>query len=511
MTESTLPGDGAAADKPDTAMPYTAMPDTLTHVHMIGIGGAGMSAVARILLDHGVAVSGSDARDSNDLRALEARGAVVRVGHDAAVLRALDAPPQIVVISKAAIPADNPEMVAAREAGIPVVTRSQVLGHLARAGRSIMVCGTHGKTSTTSMLIAAMLSAGADPSFAVGGTVLQFGTNARGGADPVFVAEADESDGSLVHYQPDVVILTNAEPDHLDHFGTAEAYFQVFDTFLARIPSTGALVVCLDDEGAAERARRATDAGVRILGYRTAGGADTDLHVAGELHGVVVDAGGARAGLALDGEPHGELHVATPGEHMALNALAALLAAREVSSDVPVSVEGLLAGLSGFGGVGRRFELKGTTALSGGTVRVYDDYAHHPTEVIAVLTAAREIVEAEGGRLVAVFQPHLYSRTRIFAEDFGHALSLADEVVVLDVFGAREKPEPGVDGGLVARNVTSPVHHVRDLDSALTAVSDLIRPGDVVFTLGAGDITTLGPRIVNSLEALDVDAAGQGA
>ncbi|WP_236885714.1 UDP-N-acetylmuramate--L-alanine ligase [Dietzia massiliensis] len=463
---------------------------------MIGIGGAGMSGVARILLDHGVAVSGSDARDSADLRALADRGAVVRVGHDADALEALGSPPQIVVVSKAAIPADNPELVAARAAGVPVVTRSQVLGHLARAGRSIMVCGTHGKTSTTSMLIAGMLSAGSDPSFAVGGTVLQFGTNARGGADPVFVAEADESDGSLVHYEPDVVILTNAEPDHLDHFGTAEAYYEVFDTFLARIPDTGALVVCVDDEGAAERARRAAAAGVRVVGYRTADGPTTDLPVAGELAGITVDSDGTRARLSLDGASHGELHVGTPGEHMALNALAALLAAREVAVSGGFDADGFLAGLSGFGGVGRRFEPKGEAVVGGGRARVYDDYAHHPTEVAAVLGAAREIVEADGGRLVAVFQPHLYSRTRIFAEEFGRALSLADEVVVLDVYGARERPEPGVDGGLIARNVTAAVHHVPDLDSALTTVTGILRPGDVVFTLGAGDITTLGPRIV---------------
>lgn len=472
------------------------VPATLERVHMIGIGGAGMSGVARILLDHGVAVSGSDARDSADLRALAGRGAVVRVGHHADALEALDSPPQIVVVSKAAIPADNPELVAARAAGIPVVTRSQVLGHLARAGRSIMVCGTHGKTSTTSMLIAGLLSAGSDPSFAVGGTVLQFGTNARGGADPVFVAEADESDGSLVHYEPDVVILTNAEPDHLDHFGTAEAYYEVFDTFLARIPDTGALVVCVDDEGAAERARRAAAAGVRVVGYRTADGPTTDLPVAGELAGVTVDSDGTRARLALDGASHGELHVGTPGEHMALNALAALLAAREVAGSGGFDTDGFLAGLSGFGGVGRRFEPKGEAAVGDGRARVYDDYAHHPTEVAAVLGAARDIVKADGGRLVAVFQPHLYSRTRIFAEEFGRALSLADEVVVLDVYGAREQPEPGVDGGLIARNVAAAVHHVPDLDSALTTVTGILRPGDVVFTLGAGDITTLGPRIV---------------
>lgn len=492
MTESTTPQARPTGDDVTAG----SVPATLTRVHMIGIGGAGMSAVARILLDHGVAVSGSDARDSADLRALEARGAVVRVGHDASALDALDAPPQIVVVSKAAIPADNPELVAARAAGIPVVTRSRVLGHLARAGRSIMVCGTHGKTSTTSMLIAGMLAAGADPSFAVGGTVLQYGTNAHGGADPVFVAEADESDGSLVHYEPDVVILTNAEPDHLDHFGTAEAYFEVFDTFLARIPDTGVLVVCLDDAGAAERARRAASAGVRVVGYRTTAGPTTDLPVVGELDGIEVDSGGTRAGLTLDGRSRGDLHVGTPGRHMALNALAALLAAREVAGDAGIDVDHVLSGLSGFGGVGRRFEPKGTVAVQGGLVRVFDDYAHHPTEVRAVLSAGREIVASDGGRLIAVFQPHLYSRTRIFAEEFGRALSLADEVVVLDVYGAREQPEEGVDGGLVTRHVSSPAHHVPDLDTALSTVLGIIRPDDVVFTLGAGDITTLGPRIV---------------
>lgn len=487
----------------DIPAAHAAVPAVLNRVHMIGIGGAGMSAVARILLDHGVAVSGSDARDSVELRSLGDRGAVVRVGHHRDALGALGQAPEIVVVSKAAIPADNPELVAARAAGIPVVTRSQVLGQLARSGRSIMVCGTHGKTSTTSMLIAGMAAAGSDPSFAVGGTVLQFGTNARGGADPVFVAEADESDGSLVHYDPDVVILTNAEPDHLDHFGTAEAYFEVFDTFLARIPASGALVVCLDDEGAAERARRAAAAGVRVLGYRTTTGPDTGLPVAAALDTVTVDSTGARAGLTLDGEVRGELHVGTPGEHMALNALAALLAAREVTGHDRFDLEGFLAGLSGFGGVGRRFEPKGEARVDGGRARVFDDYAHHPTEVTAVLGAAREIVESDGGRLVAVFQPHLYSRTRIFAEEFGRALSLADEVVVLEVYGAREQPEPGVDAGLITRHVTAPVHRAADLDEALSTVTGLLAPDDVVFTLGAGDITTLGPRIVAG--------AGQGS
>lgn len=469
-------------------------------VHLIGIGGAGMSAIARILLGQGVTVSGSDARDGATIAELRALGAHIAIGHDAANLELTGAQPDSVVISKKAIPEDNPELAAARERGLEVLTRSQVLGRLAASGRSIMVCGTHGKTSTTSMLVSGMLTAGLDPSFAVGGTVLELGTNARGGTDPIFVAEADESDGSLVDYQPDVVILTNAEPDHMDHFGSEAEYFDVFDTFIGRIAAGGCLVACLDDVGAAERARRARAAGIRVAGYTTdAAALPADLAecVAAEISDIEIAGNTTRGTLLMDGSAH-RISVGIAGTHMLLNATAALLSAREVGArSGPFA-----AGLAEFGGVGRRFEFKGEH----GGVRVYDDYAHHPTEVRAVLTAARGAIDSEGsehGRLVALFQPHMYSRTKLFAAEFGDALSLADIVIVTEVYGAREKPAPGVDAALVAGYVGVEVSTAVNLEDLRVQAMDTLRAGDTCFTIGAGDITTVGPQLLADLVERD--------
>ena len=465
-------------------------------VHLIGIGGAGMSAIARILLGQGVRVSGSDARDGATIAELRALGAHIAIGHDAANLELSGALPDSVVISKKAIPADNPELAAARERGIELLTRSQVLGRLAASGRSIMVCGTHGKTSTTSMLVSGMLTAGLDPSFAVGGTVLELGTNARGGTDPIFVAEADESDGSLVDYQPDVVILTNAEPDHMDHFSSEAEYFDVFDTFIARISDGGCLVACLDDVGAAERARRAKATGIRVSGYTTdASALPADLAecVGAEISEIEIAGNTTRGTLHMDGGAH-RVSVGIAGTHMLLNATAALLSAREVGARPGP----FAAGLAGFGGVGRRFEFKGES----GGVRVYDDYAHHPTEVRAVLTAARGAIDSEGperSRLVALFQPHMYSRTKLFAAEFGEALSLADSVIVNEVYGAREQPVPGVDAALVAGHVGVEVTTAADLDELRAKALEILRSGDTCFTIGAGDITTVGPLLLADL------------
>lgn len=468
---------------------------SLSSAHLIGIGGSGMSAIARILLGHGARVSGSDAKDSPTVAELRAAGAHVAVGHDVGNLTLSGAAPEMVVISKAAIPDDNPELAAARAQGIEVLTRSQLLGRLARGGRSVLVCGTHGKTSTTAMLISGLLAARIDPSFAVGGTVLQLDTNARGGTDPIFVAEADESDGSLVDYDPDVVILTNAEPDHMDHFASAADYFEVFDSFIARIPPTGALVACLDDPGAAERARRAHARGITVLGYSAhPTQLDSDLRplVQAELGEIIVGTTDTKGMLHMEGRWH-RFAVGVPGEHMLLNAAAAMLAARAVGA-MPGAVS---AGLATFTGVGRRFELKGTAD----GVRVYDDYAHHPTEVRALLNAARTLVDGTGtARVVALFQPHMYSRTRIFAAEFGAALSLADVVLITEVYGARELPEPGVNAELVARNVTVPVHIAPTLDELVAQAAALLRPGDVCFTIGAGDITSVGPRLLEELD-----------
>ncbi len=461
-----------------------ALPPELARVHLVGIGGAGMSGIARILLARGGQVSGSDAKSSRGVLALRARGAQVRVGHDASALDLLPGGPTSVVTTVSAIPATNPELVEARHRGVPVTTRPAVLATLMEGSRTVLVAGTHGKTSTTSMLVVALQRAGKDPSFAIGGELNESGANAHQGSGNVFVAEADESDGSLLLYHPDVVVVTNVDADHLDFFGSVEAYVAVFDSFLDRITPGGVLVACTDDPGSAALADRAEAAGLRVLRYGRAAGADARL-----LRWSPADSGGVSE-VRLAGERSARtLRLAVPGEHMALNSLGALLAALQAGA----GLEPVLAGLGSFGGVHRRFQLTGKAA----GVRVFDDYAHHPTEVRANLVAARAVAGA--GRVIVVFQPHLYSRTLSFAAEFGAALSLADEVVVLDVYAAREDPIAGVSGALVAEAVTAPVHFEPALSAAPAQVAALATPGDVVITMGAGDVTMLGPEILDRL------------
>ncbi|RVW08998.1 UDP-N-acetylmuramate--L-alanine ligase [Prescottella agglutinans] len=474
------------------------LPAGLERVHMVGIGGAGMSGIARILLARGGQVSGSDAKESRGVLALRARGAVVRIGHDASALDLLPGGPTAVVTTHAAIPKDNPELVEARRRGVPVILRPAVLASLMRGHRTLLVSGTHGKTSTTSMLVVTLQHCGFDPSFAVGGELNEAGTNAHHGSGEVFVAEADESDGSLLQYDPDVVVVTNIEADHLDFFGSSEAYVQVFDDFVGRIAPGGLLVACLDDPGSAALARRTVESGgdVRVLGYGTAEAvaAAQGVSVGAELVSWTARDVGGVAVIRLAGETEPRtLRLGVPGKHMALNALAALLAAL----DSGAQVDELLEGLAGFGGVHRRFQLTGRER----GVRVFDDYAHHPTEVRAVLGAARELVaeDPQRGRVVVVFQPHLYSRTVTFAREFGEALDLADEVVVLDVYGAREEPIPGVSGALVAQGMTKPVHYQPDRSQVPRQVAAIAEPGDVVITMGAGDVTMLGGQILDAL------------
>lgn len=463
------------------------LPPELQRVHMVGIGGAGMSGIARILLDRGGLVSGSDAKDSRGVVALRARGAAIRIGHDASALDMLPGGPTAVVTTHAAIPKTNPELVEARRRGIPVILRPAVLAKLMVGHTTLMVTGTHGKTTTTSMLIVALQHSGFDPSFAVGGDLGEAGTNAHRGSGSCFVAEADESDGSLLEYQPDVVVVTNIEADHLDFFGTAEAYSAVFDQFVERIKPGGALVVCADDPGAAALGDRTEALGIRVLRYGSAGALDatlTDWTQQGT---------GAVAHVALRGDAHPRaMRLSIPGRHMALNALGALLAAIEAGADTDV----VLDGLAGFEGVRRRFELVG----SANGVRVFDDYAHHPTEVTATLTALRAVTEQQGsGRAIVVFQPHLYSRTEAFAAEFGAALDTADEVFVLDVYAAREQPIAGVSGATVADRVSAPVTYVPDFSAVPARVAATARPGDVIVTMGAGDVTMLGKEILAEL------------
>ncbi|MEU4250619.1 UDP-N-acetylmuramate--L-alanine ligase [Amycolatopsis sp. NPDC026612] len=460
------------------------LPEELRRAHLIGIGGAGMSGIARILLARGAFVSGSDAKESRALLSLRAQGAELFVGQAAANISALPEPPSSVVVSTA-IKETNPELAAARAAGIPVLHRAQALAGLMEGHRVACIAGTHGKTSTTSMLTVALQHCRLDPSFAIGGDLNESGANAHHGEGGVFVAEADESDGSFLTYSPSVAVVTNVEPDHLDHHGTAEAYTKVFSDFVDRIQPGGLLIVCADDEGADALGDEAAKRGVRVqrYGQRVSGVDDAEI----TSYQPLPDGGIVQ--LALRGELV-DIRVAVPGEHMALNAVAALLAGIELGAPVP----GLVDGLAAFGGVRRRFEFKGRA----GDVRVYDDYAHHPTEVSAQLRAVR--TAAGAGRVLVVFQPHLFSRTKTFAAEFAEALSLADEVVVLDVYGAREEPEPGITGALIADRVTAPVHYEPAFDVAAPLVAGLAKPGDLVVTMGAGDVTQLGPEILAELD-----------
>ena len=452
--------------------------EELGRVHFVGIGGAGMSGIARIMLARGLPVSGSDAKESVALAALRAFGATVHVGHASEHVGAADT-----VVVSTAIRATNPELVEAYRLGLRVLHRAGALASVMAGRRAVAVAGTHGKTTTTSLLTVALQHCGADPSFAIGGNLNESGANAHNGSGDVFVAEADESDGSFLQYSPYVAIVTNVEPDHLDHYGTAEAVAAAFDDFAGRLQPGGFLVTCADDPGAVSLARSARDRGIDVRTYGEDVGADL------RLVGLRTFGLGSSFEPVARGRRLGRVDLRLPGRHNALNAAAALA----VGTGLGFPVERLREGLATFSGTRRRFEHKG----SAGGVRVYDSYAHHPTELVADLGAAREV--ADGGRVVVVFQPHLFSRTAYFAADFGRALGLADEVVVMDVYAAREDPVPGVTGALVAAAVPLPPQQVV-FEPSWSAVAghlaDRAKPGDLVLTCGAGDVTMIGPEVL---------------
>jgi UDP-N-acetylmuramate--alanine ligase len=445
-------------------------------VHLVGVGGAGMSGLARLLLAAGHRVTGSDRSESATLEALRSLGAEVWSPHDGARLGRPD-----LVAASTAIRATNPELVAARILDIPVLGRAQLLALLMAGRTGIAVAGTHGKTTTTGMVVAILEAAGLDPSFAVGGDFKASGINAAAGTGPHFVAEADESDGSFLELDPTVAVVTNVEADHLDHWGDLASVTAAFRSFVGRLPAGGTAVLCADDPGALALAPAAP---CRVVTYGFAPAAE----VRGEVF--ALDGQGARFTVVAEGKRLGEVALIVPGRHNVANALGAIAAARAAGAPFEAAV----TGLAGFTGAARRFHLR---AEAGG-VTVVDDYAHHPTEVAASLAAARL-----GGwkRVVAVFQPHLYSRTRLFAAEFGRALAGgADLVVVTDVYAAREDPEPGVDGALVAgaaRQARPDLDCVYEPDRAALAarVAALLQPGDLVLTLGAGDITTLADEL----------------
>ncbi|MHB1740443.1 MAG: UDP-N-acetylmuramate--L-alanine ligase [Actinomycetes bacterium] len=472
-----------AAPRPPAAPALLVRVEDLGRVHFIGIGGAGMSGIARILLSRGLVVSGSDARESRTLEALRAVGARVCVGHDPAQVAGVDT-----VVVSSAIRESNPELAEARRRGLRVIPRAAALAALMSGRRAVAIAGTHGKTTTTSMLTVALQHCGADPSFAIGGNLSDTGLNAHEGTGDVFVAEADESDGSFLAYAPLVAVVTNVEADHLDHYGTAAAVSVAFERFASRVPPGGTLVTCADDPGARVLADAVRASGTRVRTYGES--ADADVRLVGlELPGA-----GARFSLVASGRRLGEVALSMPGRHNALNATAAFTAALVLGFPAVQVREGL----AGYSGTRRRFELKGIEQ----GVRVVDDYAHHPSEVTATLQAARQV--AGPGRVIAAFQPHLYSRTRFFAAELGQALGLADEVVVMDVYAAREDPEPGVSGALVAAHVPLGAEHVvfeRSWSAVPGRLAALARPGDLVLTLGAGDVTLVGPAVLALLAA----------
>jgi UDP-N-acetylmuramate--alanine ligase len=446
----------------------------LGRVHLAGIGGAGMSGIARVMLARGVTVSGSDSAESATLKELESLGARVHVGHDAANLGEADT-----LVVSSAIREDNPELAEARRRGLRVLHRAGALASLTAGRRVIAVTGTHGKTTTTSMVTTILTRTGPSPSYVIGGTLAATGVNAADGEGPDFVAEADESDGSFLMLAPDAAIITNVDADHLDNYGTVAAYRASFTAFCDRITPGGLLVTCADDPGATEVAAHARDRGLRVRTYGTAAGADY------QVAGVTVS-GMTTSFTVTKGTESFGVSIAVPGRHNALNATAALAIATELET----APEAAAAALAAYQGAGRRMEPKGEE----GGVRVLDTYAHHPAELAADLAAAREI--AAGGRVIAVFQPHLYSRTRIFAAEFGAALGLADEAVVLDVYAAREDPEPGVTGALVVDAIPGGARYVPLAVDIPRAVAAIAAPGDLVLTMGAGDVTRLGPLIL---------------
>ncbi len=459
------------------------MTDLTGPVHIVGIGGAGMSGIARILVSRGVTVSGSDAKESKRLVGLRALGVDARVGHDPENVRGA----AVVVISTAIRPT-NPEVVAAEAIGIPVVSRANALASVMAGSRGVAVAGTHGKTTTTSMLTIAIQNCGADPSFAIGSELNDSGANAHQGAGDLFIVEADESDGSFLMLPAQAGIVTNVEPDHLDHWGTFEAIEAGFVEFAEGIGAAGGFVVlCADDPGSARTAAQARARGVDVRTYGVDPGAD---YVLSE---VTTSASGSGALVTrADGDPIGRLTLQMHGTHNVLNATAALL----TGIGLGLPIDGLLEGLSQFTGTRRRFDLKGEVA----GVRVFDDYAHHPTEIAATLRAARDVVGE--GRLVVAFQAHHYYRTAMFVEEFGEALGLADQVIVLEVFAPGEDPIPGASGQSMASHVPLPADQVL-FEPSWSAVAghlaDRARPGDIVMTLGAGDIVLLGSEVLELL------------
>jgi UDP-N-acetylmuramate--alanine ligase len=458
--------------KPDFSAP---VPSDLGTVHFIGIGGSGMSGIARILLGMGHKVTGSDLRDTSNVAALRKLGAKIFIGHDEENL----GDPDTVVVTSALWPT-NPEYLLALKRGIPVIHRSQALAYLTTKKRLIAIAGAHGKTTSTGMIITGLLGLGEDPSFVNGGVIASLNASSASGSGELFVIEADESDGSFLHYETAIALITNVDADHLDHYGSLEAFEAEFAQFAKGAKEF--VAISSDDPGAVNVTKLIDEK--KLIRFGKAEGSDVRL--------LNIDATSARVGFTIEylGK-HYDSELLVPGEHNAVNAAGAFAVLVGLGFD-PARA---LSEISDFAGTERRFELHGVQR----SVAVYDDFAHHPTEVSAALAAARAVVGS--GRLITVFQPHLYSRTRLMAMEFAQALQASDQVVVLDIYAAREDPEPGVTGALVsdAFQNQSKVHYVPNWDDAPAVAAGLASPGDFIITMGCGDVYRMVPELLAAL------------
>jgi UDP-N-acetylmuramate--alanine ligase len=460
--------------------------EQLGRIHFVGIGGVGMAPVARVALERGLPVSGSEIKRTPTVDELEHDGAVISLGQRPENLDGVDT----VVISNGLRP-DNVEILAAKERGLRVIHRATALASLMVGRTSVLVAGTHGKTTTTSMLAVALTELGLDPSYVIGGEIGATGVSGHAGKGEVFVAEADESDGTFTHYEPDIAVVTNVELDHPDYFESVDAVYEAFKAFVDRIKPGGTLVACVDDPGARIAIGHAQARGIKVLTYGVA--QDADVRIAD----VALASGSSKA--LLTGETgETELELNMTGRHNVENAAAAVTV-------LSAFVERAAAAkaLAHFTGARRRMELIGEV----GGVRVYDDYMHHPTEIAATLAAYREL--AGNGRLIVAFQPQRYSRAQAFLREYGAPLGAADLVAVLEVYpGSGEDPIPGVTGSVIAQDVPLPAEQVvfePETANVPGLLADWARPGDLVVTGGAGNITTVGPKLV---ELLRLRAAG---
>ena len=457
--------------KPDYSVP---VPNHLGNVHFIGIGGSGMSGIARILIGLGHRVTGSDVRSSPNIDALEKLGAKITIGHDAANV----ADAETVIVTSALWPS-NPEYLLAKKKQIPVIHRSQALAHLASKKRLVSVAGAHGKTTSTGMIITALLGLGQDPSFVNGGVISSIGASSGSGKGELFVIEADESDGSFLHYETSVALITNVDPDHLDHYGSIEAFHQVFADFANKAKEL--VILNADDVGSLAVAKLISKP---VISFGES--ASSDVRVTD-----IVDNAQVSFSLSYKNQKlSSTLRIA--GRHNAVNAAGAVATLIGLGFDF----EKALLEVAKFSGTERRFELHGERR----GVKIFDDFAHHPTEVAAALSGARAVVGS--GKIVTVFQPHLYSRTRLFAREFAQALAASDQVVLLDIYAAREDPEPGVTAELILNSFADhkKIHYVKDWSEASKVASGLVGPGDFIVTMGCGDVYKMIPEILEALE-----------